>query len=68
MKTVKFDVVCTAMYTSSLDIPDAIAEDEEKVLKYIRTHLDECSVNDLDWIEDLDPEEAVTMEDIRFIY
>lgn len=67
MAKVKFKVGCIAVYDSELEIPDNIANDEKAVLDYIHTHLDECNVQDLEWLNDLDPEEAVTAEDIRYV-
>ena len=67
MGTVKFKVCCMAVYDSNLDIPDEIINDDKKILNYIREHLNECKVDNLEWLEDLNPEEAVTMEDIRYI-
>lgn len=64
---VKFSVGCMAVYSSELDIPKEIKDDEEEVLKYIRDHLNDCSVEDLTFLGDLDPEDAVTMEDIKYI-
>jgi hypothetical protein len=34
------------------------------ILKYIRDHLDEANVYDLEWISDLDDDSAVTLDDI----
>ena len=60
-----FSVSCTATYQSELKIPDSVKEGEE--LSYIRDHLSDCNVEDLEWLNDLDPEDAVTEEDIRSI-
>lgn len=67
MAKVKFKVACTAVYNSELEVPNKIVNDEKAVLEYIQTHLDECNVQDLEWLNDLDAEEAVTAEDIRYI-
>ena len=67
MAKVKFSVACTAIYQSELDIPNEIKNDDEAILEYIRSHLDECVVDELEWLNDLDPEDAVTMEDIRCV-
>ena len=67
MAKVKFKVACIAVYDSELEIPDNIANDEKAVLDYIHTHLDECKIQDLEWLNDLDSDEAVTAEDIRYI-
>lgn len=38
-------------------------------IEYIRAHLGECSTeNGLEWLSDLDPEDAVTEADIYDIY
>ena len=67
MAKVKFSVACTAIYQSELDIPNEIKNDDEAILEYIHSHLDECVVDELEWLNDLDPEDAVTMEDIRCV-
>ena len=67
MAKVKFSVTCTAVYQSELDVPDEIKNDKEAVLEYIHEHLEECPVEDLEYLDDLDPEDAVTAEDIRYV-
>lgn len=67
MAKVKFNVACTAVYRSELEIPKEIENDEKAILEYIHSHLDECKVEELEWLNDLDPEDAVTMEDIRYV-
>lgn len=66
MRTAKFNVCCTATYYSELQIPDTIPKGKE--LEYIREHLGECTVYDLEWLADLNPEDAVTQDDIKDIY
>ena len=67
MAKAKFKVACVAVYDSELEIPNEISNDEKAILEYIHNHLDECNVQDLEWLNDLDPDEAVTMEDIRYV-
>lgn len=67
MAKVKFSVACTAIYQSELEIPNEIKNDNEAILEYIHSHLDECSVDELEWLNDLEPEDAVTIEDIRYV-
>lgn len=67
MAKVKFKVACIAVYDSELEIPKEIADDKEAILKYIHEHLNDCNVEDLEWLSDLDPDEAVTQEDIRYV-
>ena len=67
MAKVKFNVACVAVYQSELDIPDEIKDDEKAILKYIHDNLDKCPVSDLEWLNDMDPEEAVTAEDLRYV-
>lgn len=62
---VKFTVMCNAIYRGSLTIPDNIPKTKEDYLKYIQDNLGEVSVQDLEWLEDISPENAVTMEDVR---
>lgn len=67
MAKVKFNVTCTAVYQSELEIPNEIKDDNQAILDYIHSHLDECSVDDLEWLNDFYPEDAVTMEDIKYV-
>ena len=67
MAKVKFSVACTAVYQSQLEIPNEIKNDDEAILEYIHSHLDECAVDELEWLNDLEPEDAGTMEDIRYV-
>ena len=67
MVKVKFTVACTAVYQSELEIPKEIENDKKAILEYIHSHLDECNVEKLEWLNDLEPEDAVTMEDIRYV-
>jgi hypothetical protein len=63
MKKVKFNIGCLAVYPSSLVLPDDIPKD--KVLDYIRHHLDEANrEGELTWLDDLEPNDAVENEDI----
>ena len=64
MAKVKFKVACIAVYDSELEIPKEIADNKDEILEYIHEHLNDCNVEDLEWINDLDPDEAVTQEDI----
>lgn len=65
MATVKFSVMCNAIYKGSLDVPDVQAKTKESILSYIHDHLGEVAVTDLEWLEDIDPENAVTEDDVR---
>lgn len=67
MVKVKFNVTCMATYVSELSIPKNIVNNKEDVLNYIREHLSECNTQELEWLNDLEPSEAVTAEDIRCI-
>lgn len=67
MAKVKFKVACIAVYDSELEIPNDIVNDEKAILNYIHENLDKCEIQDLEWLNDLDPDEAVTTEDIRYI-
>lgn len=65
MKKVHFNVGCLAIYPSSIVIPDEIENDYKAILTYIQEHLTECNVEgDIKWIQDLEPENAVTIDDI----
>lgn len=68
MARADFNVTCLSSYKGSLDIPDDIKDDKLQVLDYIRNNLPSVEVQDLEWLSDLDPDEAVTMDDIRDIY
>lgn len=67
MAKVKFKVACIAVYDSELEIPKEIADDKDAILEYIHEHLNDCNVEDLEWLNDFDPKEAVTQEDIRYV-
>ena len=67
MAGVKFSVMCNAVYTSYLEVPDEIANDKAKVVEYLREHISELSVEDLEWISDCEPDTAITEEDIIYI-
>lgn len=64
-KEVHFTVGCSAVYHSHLTVNADLTQEE--VLKYIQDHLSEAPVNDLEWLNDDEAEEAVTMTDIRNI-
>lgn len=67
MRIAIFSVVCNAYYKTHLEIPDSVPKGRE--LEYIRAHLGECSTeNGLEWLSDLDPEDAVTEDDIFDVY
>lgn len=65
MKKVKFTVACMAMYNAELEVEDNLTNKE--VLDEIHKKLKTIPVSELTWLEDLEPETAVTMEDIRSI-
>lgn len=65
MKKVKFTVACMAMYNAELEVEDNLTNKE--VLDEIHKKLKTVPVSELTWLEDLEPETAVTMEDIRSI-
>ena len=67
MAKVKFKAACIAVYDSELEIPKEIANDKNAILEYIHEHLNDCNVEDLEWLNDLEPDEAVTQEDIRYV-
>jgi len=65
MRKVYFSYSCMAIAQGSLDLPDEVKDGEE--LAYIREHLGEAPSTDLEWIGDIDPEDAVEQDDIRYI-
>lgn len=70
--TVAFKVKCYAVYKSQLTLPDEffqgdtqIATDDE-ILTFVRTHLPDASVDELEFLDDLeDITDSVWQEDIR---
>lgn len=62
MTKVKFSVACNAIYYSELEVEDELSKEE--ILDEIHCRLNEAPIKELDWLSDLDPEDAVTMEDI----
>nr|DAW00188.1 MAG TPA: hypothetical protein [Caudoviricetes sp.] len=67
MARVKFFVTCIATYESELPIPKDIANDKNAVLAYIHENLDNACIADLQWSNDLELDEAVTLDDIKYI-
>ena len=68
MAKVKFNATCLATYTSELEVPDAIVKDFSNVLDYVRYHLPDAPVLEMEFRDALDdPCDAVTAEDIRCI-
>ena len=65
MKKVNFSITCMAMYNAELDVEDSF--NEEEILNMIHEKLNTFPAKELIWLEDLEPEEAVTMDDIRYI-
>lgn len=61
-KSVKFSVACMAAYYGTMEVDSNLSDEE--MLNYIREHLDEVPVENLTWIEDYEPESAITEEDI----
>lgn len=67
MARVKFFVTCIATYESELTIPKDIVNDKNAVLEYIHENLENACIADLQWSNDLEPDEAVTLDDIKYI-
>lgn len=66
MRKVEFNVTCKATYKSELEIPDDYDINSLHDLRcYILDHLDEAAIDELDWLSDLEDEDAVEEEDIR---
>lgn len=64
MKKVKFNVMCNAVYGGEMMVDnEASAED---ALELVRSSLPVLPVNDLIWVADLEPDVAVTIDDIWF--
>lgn len=61
-KSVKFSVACMACYYGTMEVDSNLSKEE--MLNYIRDHLDAVPTKNLTWIEDYEPETAVTEEDI----
>ena len=68
MAKVSFNVTCEATYRGELTIPDEIKDDNLQVLDFIRENLANVAVTELEWLADIDPDNAVTMDDIRDIW
>ena len=74
MKEIVFNVFCSGVYESKLEVDDDFCgenlnemsdEEFEKVYNYVCQHLDEAKLlSDIEWIADID----VDAEDIRAIY
>ena len=61
-KLVKFSVACMACYYGTMEVDSNLSEEE--MVNYIREHLSEVPTENLTWIENYEPEAAVTEEDI----
>ncbi len=65
MSSVDFTVLCSATYKGHLDLPKNVnAKDRKAVLAYIHENLGEVPATDMTWLNDAEPCEAVTEEDI----
>lgn len=64
MAKVKFIAGCIATYYSELEIPDSIKNDKCEVLNYIRKHINDAPVIDLEFANDLEDDESVEYDDI----
>lgn len=66
MANVKFNVTCTASYEGELEVPNYIEPDDtETILEYIRDNLGDVNIiSKLEWLNDLDPDEAVIEDDL----
>ena len=62
-KTVRFSVACMAVYQGSLEVPANLTQKE--VVEYIQDNLPVVPVKDLEWLEDLSDQEAVTADDVH---
>lgn len=61
-KSVKFSVACMACYYGTMEVDSNLSEEE--IVNYIREHIDEVPCENLTWLEDYEPETAVTEDDI----
>ena len=65
MKKVEFNVTCIAYYPAEIKVEDNLTKTE--ILDQIHDQLPNIPCKHLSWVNDLDPEDAVTMEDILSI-
>ena len=64
MKRIIFNVFCSATYQSYLDVNDDFCHNDKTlddldindVLYYIKEHLHEAPINNLEWLDDIDVE------------
>ncbi len=66
MREVEFTYSLMATARGRLPLPDDVKDGEE--LEYIRDHLVEAVADDIEWIGDLDPDQAVDQDDICGVY
>lgn len=64
-RIVTFSVMCNAVYQSELELPDDVKD--EDVLDFIQNNLHRAPVSDLEYLDDIEPQAAVTEEDIKEI-
>lgn len=65
MRKVKFNVCCIAMHQGELEVADNLTK--EDILEEIHNNLENVPVEHLEWVNDLSPEDAVTINDIYSI-
>ena len=65
MRKVKFNVCCMAMYQGELEVTDNLTK--EDILEEIHNNLENVPAEHLEWVNDLSPEDAVTINDIYSI-
>ncbi len=64
---IKFSAACIATYESELLIPDDVVKNKTETLIYIREHLDEAPVLELNYVKELDDKnESVWSDDIHW--
>lgn len=72
MKRIVFNVFCSGVYRTELNVEDDFCGDDldtmsdgefYEILDYVRGHLHEANVGEIEWIDDID----VDADDIKYI-
>lgn len=50
MKTLNVKVICKAVYSSEIKVPDELTLEE--AIEYAKQHMDDINVGEMDWISD----------------
>lgn len=67
MANVKLSVMCNAIYHTHYEVPDEVTKDKGELVKYLREHIEELNIEDIEYLGETDPEAAITEDDIIYV-